>query len=105
MDILGPHLDGVVVLGVSPAGLAHELTGGYASLDALLQNPRLGLLSSAFDEEVRRAGLPVPVRTGVYAVDIRRFLLARRSTIRKNVVNGSPSYGDPMKAGWDERGQ
>jgi hypothetical protein len=43
----------------------------------VLHNPRIGLPSTALDEEMRRQGLDLPVRTGNYFVDQFKFLAFR----------------------------
>ena len=86
---LGRGFTGVVVLGVSPGRLARDRDG----LAMLLENPRLGLHSAGFDEEVRLAGLAVPRRTGVYFLDHFRFFVARRWSLLR-VVKGP---AEPMR--------
>jgi len=104
VDRLRPRFDGVLVLGVSFGQLSLGLTGGhdgyYSSLTKIADNPRFGITSEAFDNEARLAGLNVPYRTGVYALDNINFLVARRYAIARNLIKGPPTNGDPLNAPW-----
>ncbi len=73
-DKLNPDFRGVVVFGVSHTRLiAHD----KSVLTRLFNEPRFGFVSPSFDDEVHRAGLSVPRRTGIYALDNRHFFLPR----------------------------
>ena len=104
VDRLRPRFDGVLVLGVSAGLLSHGATdGGYSSLAKIVDHPRLGFTSEAFDNEARIAGLKVPYRIGVYSLDNLVFLLARRYQVARNLIKGAPTYGDPLNAPWMSR--
>jgi hypothetical protein len=70
---LAPHLDGVLVLGVSPSRLA----ANPAELASLVRNPRLAFQSEAFDDEARASGHVVATRRGNYLLDNYPFFVAR----------------------------
>lgn len=75
---------GVVVMGVNPFLFLY----GRDDLADLMTNPRIGVTSSTIDAEARRLGIDVPTRTGVYALDNRRFLLSRFPFLRQNLFDG-----------------
>ena len=104
VDRLPQAFDGVLVIGVTPGLLSFGTGIGereqFASLNSLLTSSRLGFAADAMDEEARRVGLPVPFRTGIYAVDNREFLLARRRIVLRNLLRGVPKFEDPLTAPW-----
>ncbi|MHC4470130.1 MAG: hypothetical protein ACYTDY_00175 [Planctomycetota bacterium] len=103
LDCLRPGFDGVVIIGASRGLFAYGVTGDgdpQHDLTDRLNSPTLGFSSDAYDDEARIAGVAQPRRTGIYAFDNMRFLLARRYEIVRNLVKGAPKYGDPLHAPW-----
>lgn len=76
--------EGVILFGVNPLRLA--LT--EKQLEEVFEMSRLGFTSELFDEAAEFAKLKVPLRTGVYAWDHRRFLLARVGRFLPNLLTG-----------------
>jgi hypothetical protein len=103
LDRLPSDFIGVVISALSLGSLSHGVTTGYSSLANVIENPRLGFTSAALDNEARLAGLEVPYRTGVYALDNFRYLLARRRIVVRNLIKGPLSYGDPHENPWIEK--
>jgi len=82
LDQLPQNFRGVVVIPLSPSRMSH----GKARLEQILASPRMPMYSPAFDAEVKRAGLSLPSRSGVYFVDHSRFFVARMSLMRKRLL-------------------
>ncbi len=82
-DLVAGHMQGVVILGVSPGKMA--LPRGF--FEDLVRQPRLALDSSAFDEEADLAGIALPRRTGNFFLDHHGFFSARPSAVL-NLVTG-----------------
>lgn len=106
VERLGPRFHGVLVLGLSPGTLAHGLRdgpgNGYASLERVLEQPRLGFVSDSLDAQARAAGLRAPRRAGLYAFDNMHFLLTRRFHLARNLLLGPPAIGELLEAPWVE---
>jgi len=83
LDCIRDRFRGLVVLEVSPVKLSLERD----HLRGFAEKPRLALDSSAFDEEVRLAGLEVPRRVNNYFLDHYQFFVARPGALL-NLVNG-----------------
>ena len=99
---LGPDLEGVVALGLSPYTLADgadQSVMGREFLSQLVDQPRFGFAPRVFDEEVRLAGLEPLTRSGIYAVDNYPFFLARRSVLIENVRDGLSRFERPPYLG------
>ena len=91
----GSDFDGVVLIGLSPYTLADGLDRsvmGREYLSQLVRHPRVGFTSEVFDEEARLAGLEVPRRTGIYAVDNFDFFVSRRSVLIANLRDGMEEF-------------
>ncbi len=101
VDRLPPKQGGVLVIGLSP-GLLEFGTGEgrWKSVQGLIDAPKLGFTSPAMDAAVREAGLKVPHRWGIHAVDNAEFFLSRRKDIVKNLLRGGKTYGEPLNAYW-----
>lgn len=86
LDILGEvkgPTNGVVVLGLSPAAFSHE----DSSVEDLIEHPRLPFISEPYAEEIRKQGIALPRRTGIYFFDHSGFFTARiRCTL--NLLTG-----------------
>ena len=101
LEHLPPGQDGVVVIGITSGVLQLPVHGeSSASLNSLIRNPRLGLTSTQLDEKAREAGIDVPVRTGIFAIDNAEFVLSRRTALVKNLIDGGTEYGEPLDAWW-----
>lgn len=81
---VAPHLDGVLVLGVSPSRLAAD----PAELAALVRKPRLAFQSEAFDAEARANGHAPPPRHGQYLLDNYPFFVARYWDALRHLISG-----------------
>jgi hypothetical protein len=77
LDQLPKDARGAVVIGVSPVRMMDDVS----RLRRLASSPRLALSSPAFEDEARRAGQPLPWRTGVYFLDHSRWFAARPSMV------------------------
>lgn len=101
VDRLPPREGGVLVLGLTTGLMDYGTgTGQRSSLQGLIDAPRLGIVSPALDAAARQAGLKVPRRTGVYALDNAEFILSRRKELVKNLIRGGKTYGEPLSADW-----
>ena len=78
---------GVVALIVSPTLFANANPRKMNAL-AGIERLELGWSSEARDRDLRELGVDVPTRTGIYAVDVRPFLLARLAVPFERVVHG-----------------
>jgi hypothetical protein len=85
-ESLGPNFEGVIVVGMSFSRLA----AAADEMKTLIEQPRLGYVSAAADEETRASGFPVPLRTGIYLVDNYKFYVARYGTMLRNVFVTGP---------------
>ena len=99
-----PGSGGVLVLEITPDILG---VGSRASrqmaLQAMLRSPLVGVTSSVWADEARRAGLTPPTTSGIYAFDEAAFILPRRKALMRNMLFGPPAYGDPLNAPWYAR--
>ena len=75
LDVLPTGSRGVVVLGIAPLTMAT----GTDRLKELLEAPRLGLDGESLLDEIRRAGLTEPRRTGIWVYDHAQFFLSHVS--------------------------
>ena len=107
VERLPPGPGGVIVVGLNPGLLAmpqHDVgpdgSNLWTSLAAIVKRPKLGFTPTALDEEARRAGIDVPFRSGVYAIDNAGFFLSRRKELVRNLLRGGTNYADPLTAPW-----
>ncbi|MCV2874524.1 hypothetical protein OEZ71_19670 [Defluviimonas sp. WL0050] len=100
LDRLQPGPGSVIVIALTPGVLETAGYGPDGHLRELVKWPKLGFTSAAFDEEARRAGVDVPVRTGIHAIDNAGFILSRRKVMLKNLLWGGYDYADPLTAPW-----
>lgn len=82
IDFLDDRVQGVYVVNVSMSKLGWP----DSRMEFLSQSPRLGFSTELFDEEVREAGYRPSSRTGIYALDNFKFLLARLKSLRNIVI-------------------
>lgn len=75
-DAIPANVTGTIIIGVNPVRI-----GQREDIATMITSPRIGVTSAAFDEELRQWGAVPPERTGLYAWDNRRFLLALWSWI------------------------
>lgn len=76
-DCVRNHMHGVVVLEITPFNLAMR----RGALSEAMHRRQLALTSDAFDDELRRAGLPVPRRWNNLFMDHYQFFVAREESI------------------------
>jgi hypothetical protein len=82
MDRIGADFNGVIVLGIG----AELLATPPSELEGLRRHPRLAFRTSAFDEELKIAGMePLPA-TGNYFIDNSQFFTARIGAIGRLVT-------------------
>ena len=84
VDMIPARSRGVVVLSVGCV----KLTFGSDILAGLIQNPRLGFRSKAYDAEILLASMTPPRRVGIYLWDNMRFFLPRLRAASSNLANG-----------------
>jgi len=89
-DMLPEHFDGVVLLGLGVAPPRFLLPG--TELAQLVETPRLGFVSEAFDREISLAGLKVPERRGNYFWDNRKYFAMRIPSLFRNILTAPPVY-------------
>ena len=100
-QVVPPEPGGVIVIGFTPDILGiGSRDSGRISLQAILKWPMVGINSPVLADEARRAGLPAPFTSGVYAIDEASYILSRRKSLFRNVLFGPPHYGDPLNAPW-----
>lgn len=87
---------GVIVFGAS-YGI---WTYSPKDLAELINAPKLGFPTPTIDAAAREMGVKVPLRTGIYGLDISKFFLARRRTFVENLLSGGRDYADPLDAYW-----
>ena len=96
-----PGPGGVLVIGITPDILGiGSRDDSRISLQGILKWPMVGVDTPVLADEAQRAGLSVPWKTGIYAIDQVNFILSRRKAIARNLLMGPPQYGDPLNAPW-----
>lgn len=88
-DKLPDGSEGVVVLSLGPGRFSYN----KSVLSTLLTQSNLAFTGASFDEELSRAGLKVPTRSGNYFWDNRIFFLSRYYAFISNIIIGPPVQG------------
>ncbi len=96
VDQLEPSFDAVLVSGIARG----VLSNGFAWFAQTTKHPKLGIVLAAVVNEALSAGVQALLRTDIYALDNRDYLLGRRFLIANNLLFGAPARGDPLYALW-----
>lgn len=87
-DYLPPDATGVLILNVSPVQ-------AIRASDPLHIHQAMPLPSESYRDEVRRAGLQPPSRTGIYLIDYLNFYVARVPMVGMHLLEGPTSTDTP----------
>ncbi len=84
LRMIAGHRPTIAIVGIGPI----RFTADEARMREIVENPRVGIRLPGLDEQAAAMGVDPPRRTGLYAVDNWRFVIARLDSLAINLRRG-----------------